>query len=150
MDWTGAPAPPSRRRLRFLGIPYNLPSHFFAMFFTVSFVLGGLMAYVHRDVVDHFVRNYIRGLKTQAEMSVIGRALAQHKAAYGKLPGDIRAFVAGSLKKNKPYPSHCDHWGHPYRFEFFYEECCLIRSAGTDGKYQTRDDLTFKVVFPER
>ncbi|MEL7496109.1 MAG: hypothetical protein AAFN77_00760 [Planctomycetota bacterium] len=114
--------------------------------------LGGLLiagSIVAGNVADHQARN------RRHQRAVEQRQLSQDTKATATLLTDARddlieyrgsneGYLPADIDGNVMVVSYIDPWGNSLRFEP-QNEHGVIRSAGPDGEFKTRDDLTTSV-----
>lgn len=110
--------------------------------------VGGWYFQHRRDRVVKALLNQTRATETQIELAVIARVTRDFRIGEGRYPQDFQAFLRRSLRPNKPFPVGTDFWGRPYRLEL-EPDGFVVRSAGADGRYQTRDDLICQATVRE-
>jgi len=110
--------------------------------------VGGWYYQHRRDRLVKAVLDQTRTTQTQMELAVIARVTRDFRIGEGRYPTDFSAFLQRSLRPNKPFPVGTDFWGRPYRLEIAVEGF-VVRSAGADGRYHTRDDLVCRATVRE-
>lgn len=94
------------------------------------------------------VLNETRATQTQMELAIIARVTRDFRVGEGRYPSDFQAFLRRALRPNKPSPVGTDFWGRPYHLEI-EPEGFVVRSAGADGRLQTKDDLICRATVRE-
>lgn len=105
--------------------------------------------YQHRR--ERWVRSLsdqARTAETQLELAVVARVVRDFRIEQGRYPQDLKFYLSRTLRQNKPFPPGTDFWGRDYRLEPGVEGF-LVRSAGADGRFHTRDDLVCRATVPE-
>ncbi|MFN8613593.1 MAG: hypothetical protein U0931_39010 [Vulcanimicrobiota bacterium] len=139
-DWQAGPGGPSVKKPGARPArPVQLAT--VLMLVACSLLVGGdKLVEMWRKRLVRQTQNQTNRIKTELEMSAHLRLLRQYYLSNGSLPPDPMGYLLPYFKDNKPYPRGCDFWGHYYRVDSDLEQFG-IRSAGLDGKMDTRDDL---------
>lgn len=77
--------------------------------------------------------------KEQLKKDTLKRAMRQYESMRGNSPEDLEDLVTEGLLKKADL---LDEWGRSLRVEVT-REGIVVRSAGRDGRFHTRDDWSF-------
>ncbi len=147
-DWDAASSGPvKKRRIPKPARPVQMAS--LGLLAVCSLLVGANKLLNHyRQKMQNAAQREVNRVKTELEMSAQLRLLRQYYLSNAALPKDPMGYLKPFLKDNKPFPRGCDFWGHEYRVDSDPDGFAM-RSAGPDGKMETRDDLVAGVKIKE-
>ena len=106
-----------------------------AKIFIAIIVIGGITAFFY----FRYERQSIYPQKTHEEITAMSKRLKKWKDKFGEYPKDLETLIG-----NSPIQQDwkTDAWDRPYQYSLIdNDENFIIVSAGSDGKFDTKDDI---------
>lgn len=83
--------------------------------------------------------------ETESQLRITEHSVVLFRHNYKRFPKSIRElnkYVPKMYGEDKPFPTK-DSWGREVRFDIHDDDTYIvIRSAGIDGQFDTKDDIT--------
>ncbi len=120
------------------GIKRPIQKHFFqpsALMLIAVLIIGSLSVVLFLT----YQRTSVFPEKTKKAISEMSYRMENWKAKFGKYPSDLNELIGNSpIRQNWKN----DAWNRPFKFELIENgNGFLISSAGSDGKFNTEDDI---------